>query len=142
MEFDTCRGVLPEEKVTPQKFVVDVRVETDKIVAAANSDNIDDALNYVGVYEIIHDIMMNQQWDLIETVAMMISTAVVEKYEGIICVDTRVTKMNPPIEGFTGSISCEYSVFGVEREGDDFYDLDNEFEYEDQDGNIISFPRI
>ena len=143
MEFDACHGVLPEEKTTPQKFIVDVRIETDQIIAAASTDNINDALNYVGVYEIIHDIMMNKQWNLIETIAMKISTAIVEKYETIICVDTRITKVNPPIEGFTGNIMCEYSVFGAERDEDDgFYDLASEFEYEDQDGNIISFPRL
>jgi dihydroneopterin aldolase len=42
-------GVLETEKVTPQKFIVDVRIETDQVVTAANSDRIDDALNYVNV---------------------------------------------------------------------------------------------
>jgi len=143
MEFMTCHGILAEEKVTPQKFIVDVRIETDQIVTAASTDNINDALNYVGVYEIIHDIMMNKQWDLIETIAMKISTTVVEKYETIISIDTKVTKVNPPIEGFSGTVSCEYSAFGAESEEDEFiYDLEDEFEYEDHDGNIISFPRL
>ena len=107
-----CHGVLSEEKVTPQKFIVDVKVETDQIVTAANTDHIDDALNYVGIYEIIHDIMMNRQYDLIETIAMKISTTVVKKYETIISIDTKVTKVNPPIKGFTGTVSCEYLAFG------------------------------
>ena len=111
MEFMACHGVLAEEKVTPQKFIIDVKVETDKVVEAARTDHIEDALNYVGVYEIIHDIMMNEQYDLIETIAMKISTAVVEKYESVISIDTRVTKVNPPIAGFTGTVSCEYSAF-------------------------------
>ena len=142
MEFDACHGVLPEEKETPQKYIVDVRIETDQIIEAASTDNICDALNYVGVYKIVHDVMMKKQWNLIETIAMKICTEIVENYETIICVDTRITKVNPPIEGFSGNITCEYSVFGAAKEDDGFYDLENDFEYEDQDGNIISFPRL
>jgi len=114
MEFMACHGVLEEEKMTPQKFIVDVKIETDKVIEAAESDNIEDALNYVGVYEVIKNIMMNQQYDLIETIAMKISTEIVEKYETVICVDTKVTKVNPPIEGYTGTVSCEYVTFGSE----------------------------
>jgi len=112
MEFMACHGVLDDEKVIPQKFIVDIRIETDQIITAADTDDINDALNYVGIYELIHDIMLNQQYDLIETIAMKISTEIVEKYESVISVDTKVTKANPPIEGFTGTVSCEYSAFG------------------------------
>ena len=114
MEFMACHGVLSEEKETPQKFIVDVRIETDQIVAAANTDNIDDTLNYVDIYKIIHDIMMNKQYDLIETIAMKISTTVTRRYKSVISIDTKITKVNPPIEGFTGTVSCEYSAFGSE----------------------------
>ena len=107
-----CHGVLDDEKVTPQKFIVDVKIETDQIIGAARTDCIEFALNYVDVYEMISHIMMNQQYDLIETIAMKISTGIVEKYGSIHSVDTKVTKANPPIEGFTGTVSCEYSAFG------------------------------
>jgi len=142
MEFLACHGVLPEEKKTPQKFMVDIRIETDQIIEAANTDNIKYALNYVGVYETVHNIMMKNQWNLIETMAAAISTTLMEKYDDmIISVFTRVTKMNPPIEGFVGSISCEYSAYAPREEGD-FYDTENEYAYEDDDGNLISFPRL
>ena len=114
MEFMACHGVLPEEKITPQKFIIDVRIETDQIITAATTDNINSALNYVGIYEFIHSIMKNEQYNLIETIAMKISTTAVKKYESIISIDTKVTKVNPPIEGFTGTVSCEYSAFGGE----------------------------
>jgi len=141
MEFEACHGVLPEEKKTPQKFTVDLRIETDQIIEAATTDNIEDALNYVGVFKIVRDIMMKKHCNLIETLAMKISTGLVEKYDEIICADVRVTKINPPIEGFSGSISCEYSAYGAGAEGE-FYDLDSEYEYEDEGGNLISFPRL
>jgi len=114
MEFTACHGVLSEEKTTPQKFVVDAKIETDKIITAAKTDNIEDALNYVGIYEIIKHIMINEQYDLIETIAAKIATTVVKKYPFIISIDIKVTKVNPPIEGFTGTVSCEYTAFGSE----------------------------
>ena len=141
MEFMACHGVLPEEKETPQKFTVDIRIETDQIITAASTDNIEDAINYVALYKRIHNIMMNNSWNLIETIAMKISTMIVEGYEEVIRADVRVTKENPPIEGFSGSISCEYSAFGGASDGE-FYDLDSGFEYEDDAGNIISLPRL
>ena len=76
---------------------------------------------------------------------MKISTGIVEKYDSVICADVKVTKLNPPIKGFTGTVSCEYTAFGDEHEADDFFDDyedEDGFEYEDQDGNIISFPRL
>jgi len=114
MEFMACHGVLPEEKITPQKFVVDVRIETDQIIEAARTDRIEDALNYVGAYDLIKNIMMNEQYELIETIAMKIATILVKNYPSIISVDVKVTKSTPPIEGFTGAVSCEYTAFGSE----------------------------
>lgn len=113
MEFMAKHGVLTEEKVTPQKFIVDVRIETDQIVTAAGTDKIADALNYVGVYELVYEIMMNQQFDLIETIAAKIAQEIVAKFSSIIAADVKVTKINPPIDGYTGTVSCEYLAFGA-----------------------------
>jgi hypothetical protein len=74
---------------------------------------------------------------------MTITTRIVEKYESVICVDAKVTKVNPPIEGCTGHVSCEYTAFGSGHNTDDYIDeYEGEYEYEDQDGNILSFPRL
>ncbi|MCL1990773.1 MAG: dihydroneopterin aldolase [Defluviitaleaceae bacterium] len=114
MAFMAKHGVLASEKLTAQKFLVDVKIETDQIVTAAVTDHIDDALNYVAIYELIQDIMLNQQYDLIETIAMKIATTLVKTYPVVISVDTKVTKVNPPIDGFIGTVSCEYCAFGSE----------------------------
>jgi len=114
MEFTACHGVLPEEKKNPQKFIVDLRIETDRVIYAAQTDHISQALNYADVYQIIRDLMMNNCFDLIETIAKKISEAVVRDYPECISVDVKVTKVNPPIEGFIGTVSCEYVAFGGE----------------------------
>lgn len=112
MEFMACHGVLDYEKIEPQKFIVDLKIETDKVVSAASTDNIHDALNYVNVFELVRKIMMDEQYDLIETIAKQISERVLILDSTCISVDTKITKVNPPIHGFTGSVSCEYSAFG------------------------------
>ena len=114
LEFIACHGVLAEEKVTPQTFIVDVKIETDKVIEAAQTDRIEDALNYVEVYEIIRVIMMENTYDLIETIAKEISEKIIRHDASCISVDTKVTKVNPPIEGFSGVVSCEYTAFGVD----------------------------
>ena len=143
MAFMACHGVLPEEKVTPQKFIVDVKIETHRVIKAAETDAINDALNYVSIYEMTENIMMNQQYDLIETIAMKIATKIVAQHEFVICANVKVTKVNPPIEGYNGTVSCEYDAFGngFERDFFDEHDKD-ELMYENQNRNIISFPRI
>lgn len=145
VEFMAKHGVLESEKIEAQKFIVDVKIETDQVAVSAETDKISDALNYADVYAIIHHIMMHEQYNLIETIAMKISTSIVENYESVICVDTKVTKVNPPIEGYTGTVSCEYTAFGAGQDEDDFLDnfeFKDGLEYEDPDGNIISFPRF
>ena len=114
MEFMAFHGVLEEEKVTPQKFIVDVKIETDQVLLAAQTDNIEDALNYADIYETIREIITNNQYDLIETLAKEISEQIITRHSGCVSVDTKVTKVNPPIEGFSGTVSCEYVAFGDE----------------------------
>ena len=114
MEFMACHGALDEEKVQPQKFIVDLKIETDKIVHAGVTDDLNDTLNYVRVFELVRQIMMEEQYQLIETLAKQISERVLSLDSACMSVDTKVTKVHPPIHGFTGSVSCEYSVFGRE----------------------------
>lgn len=113
VEFMACHGVLPFEKTTPQKFITDIRIETDQIITAAITDRIEDALNYVEIYEILRKIMLSEQYNLIETIAMKIATEIAQKYS-VISVDVKVTKVNPPIEGYIGTVSCEYTAYGSE----------------------------
>ena len=114
MEFMACHGVLDYEKDEPQKFIIDLKIETDKVVSAALTDDINEALNYVSVFELVRKIMIDEQYDMIETIAKQISERVLTLDSSCISVDVKVTKANPPIHGFTGCVSCEYSAFGSE----------------------------
>ena len=56
MEFKAYHGCLEQEKVRGNLFTVDFRGELD-LSAAAESDNLNDTLNYGEIYEIVADEM-------------------------------------------------------------------------------------
>jgi len=114
LEFMACHGVQDEEKTTPQKFIIDIKIETDTIIKAALTDKLEDCLDYVNVFELVRTIMMDEQYALLETLASQISNRIIQLDSSCISVETKVTKANPPIAGFTGMVSCDYLAFGSE----------------------------
>ena len=111
MKFVTCHGVLDAEKITPQEFTIDVKIATNAVEEAAKTDNINDALNYVTIFDLVYATMMDEQYDLIETIALTIAKKIVKNHEKAINAEVKVTKNNPPINGFTGTVSCIYTAF-------------------------------
>ena len=112
MAFTTCHGVLSHEKKTPQTFIVDVQIETDVVVQAGITDDVNDTINYADVYLHIQTIMNGEPVNLIETLAKKISDTLIANFCEAIAVTTKVTKVRPPIETFTGTVSCEYIAYG------------------------------
>ncbi|MBO8169765.1 MAG: dihydroneopterin aldolase [Thermoanaerobacteraceae bacterium] len=107
LEFYGYHGCLPGEKVTGQKFVVDVELFLN-LQPAALADDLDKTVDYGRLYEAIKDIVEKQRYDLIEAVAQriadrMLAERLVEK------VKVRVLKPEAPING-------KFNFFGVEIE--------------------------
>ena len=115
MMFLTCHGVLPEEKITPQEFMIDVRIGTKAILKAATTDNIEDALNYAEVFEVVKGVVMDRMFDLIEALAAAIGDEILQIFECCDNVRIKVTKMTPPIPEFNGTVACTYT--NVRQEG-------------------------
>jgi len=93
-------GVLQAEKELGQRFVVDVTLFGD-FSAAALSDNLNDALDYSRVHDLVCEAMVGQSFNLIEAAAghlctVLLRSTAAEK------VEVRVEKSTPPIPGFTG----------------------------------------
>ena len=73
----TCRGilgVLPEERVTPQRIVVNVVLDTDARPAAASGD-LADAVNYAAVAEAARALAETGAFRLVETLCERIAAA-------------------------------------------------------------------
>ena len=97
MEFHSFHGVLEREKVTGNHFVVDFRGELD-MRAAAESDNLNDALNYSEIYDAIAE-EMSVPSELLEHVAGRIIKALAEKFPQLASFSVRVSKRRPPVAG-------------------------------------------
>ena len=97
MEFKAYHGSLEQEKIRGNAFTVDFRGELD-LSAAAESDDLDDTLNYGEIYEIVAD-EMSIPSELLENVAGRIVKAIEVRYPQLISFSVRVSKKRPPVDG-------------------------------------------
>ena len=97
MEFRAFHGCLEREKVVGNDFIVDFRGEMD-MSAAAESDDLRDAVNYAEIYDVIKEEMAKPS-DLLEHVTGRIVKALEEKFPQFISFSVRVSKKRPPVSG-------------------------------------------
>jgi dihydroneopterin aldolase len=100
MRFLGRHGVLPEEKVTPQPFEVDLVLEAD-LADAAERDSLAATVDYAGLFDLVRDIVEARTFDLIEALAGAIATAVLSRTDPAIvaAVEVRVRKPEAPLGG-------------------------------------------
>ena len=99
MEFKAYHGCLEQEKVRGNEFVVDFRGELD-LSAAAESDNLNDTLNYADIYDIVA-YEMSVPSELLENVAGRIMKAIEAQFPQLVSFSIRVSKKRPPVDGVT-----------------------------------------
>jgi dihydroneopterin aldolase len=97
MHFYAYHGHFEAERIVGNDFLVDVWLETDCLKAAA-SDNLDDALNYQAVYDLIKNEMQVKS-HLLEHVAGRILNALFVDFPSIQKARIKVSKLNPPMGG-------------------------------------------
>ncbi|OQP04411.1 dihydroneopterin aldolase [Geobacillus sp. 46C-IIa] len=106
MEFYGYHGVLPEEHVLGQRFVIDVTLELD-LRPAGRSDCLEHTVNYADVYERCRAIVEERTFALIEAVAEAIADELLTAFPAVQRCAVRVTKPNPPIRGHYGHVAVE-----------------------------------
>ncbi len=107
MEFYAYHGCFKEEQVVGNRFLVKVSLETDCTIAA-ESDNITDALNYVSVYEIVREQIM-QNSHLLEHLNKRIIDGIYKQFPQLKKATVKVSKMNPPMGGQMKCVSVTFS---------------------------------
>lgn len=107
MKFFGHHGVTEEEKAKGEKYEVDCEIRTD-ISKCAESDNIDDAINYDMVYFLIQEHMENRRYNLVETIAERLKEEIKRKTNADKIL-IRVRKMSPPIIGQMDYFEVEIS---------------------------------
>lgn len=98
MEFWARHGCLPHEKESENLFVVDFRAETD-MTAAAESDRIEDTVDYGRIYDITARVMNGGHAGLLEHLAGKIAKAISAEFPDLQEFSVRVSKRRPPVNG-------------------------------------------
>lgn len=89
-------GVLASERAAGQEFIVDVTLTVDTARAAA-SDDLADTVDYSAVATDVHALVTGEPFDLIETLADRIATAVLAR-PGVQRAVVTVHKPHAPID--------------------------------------------
>jgi dihydroneopterin aldolase len=99
--FEARHGVYPSEKVNPGIFTIDVELGLElgeKVVSLC------DTVDYAHLYSLISE-RMSKPTPLLETLAHDISAMLLESDGRIRSISMKITKCNPPIPEFRGSVS-------------------------------------
>ncbi|MFA7115888.1 MAG: dihydroneopterin aldolase [Bacteroidales bacterium] len=101
MKFFSNHGCFEEERTIGNPFIVDFEGEynTDKV---AETDNLDEALNYQLIFNIIKEEMAIPS-NLLENVAGRILKRIKKDFPELESASISIAKMNPPLGGQVGS---------------------------------------
>ncbi len=103
MEFFAFHGLLDEEQKIGNRFIVEIKIDSDFSQAAIN-DDIKETVNYAEVHELVKK-EMSVPSRLIEHVAKRIQNAVMNNIAGINHLEVKVIKLRPPINGIMEKVS-------------------------------------
>ncbi len=98
-------GALPEEQVLGQWFEVDLTFWLDLAPAGA-SDALADTLDYRTAIAQVQTLLSTARFALIERLAAAIADQLLQ-LPGVEQVQVRLTKLTPPIPGFSGQVTVE-----------------------------------
>lgn len=103
MEFRAFHGCYPLERIVGNRFLVNVAIKADLSLPAA-SDNVNDTINYLSVYETVHD-EMTVESHILEHVAQRIIDAIYRRFPQSQHIRVKVSKMAPPLGGKIKKVS-------------------------------------
>ena len=95
-------GIYPEEGEAGNRFRVDVAIRGD-LAAAADSDDIDDTIDYQGVVRLVSEVNRRRRFNLIESFAGALADGLLDRFPRGEEVFVRVRKLAPMN---LGNVSC------------------------------------
>jgi len=105
MKFFGYHGCEEFEKRNGQIFEVDADILAD-LSAACRTDSLNDAVNYVDIFEKIKDVMEKERYDLLERVAQLLADRVLEDSR-VTAVVLRIRKPGVPLSGMLDGVQIE-----------------------------------
>ncbi|HVN47421.1 MAG TPA: dihydroneopterin aldolase [Bacteroidota bacterium] len=104
--FYAYHGVLTDEQNLGGKFEVDVELHCD-FSKGAQSDRLEDTVNYERVYDSIRTIVLEKKHLLLESLASTIGKTILEKFSLVQKVRVRVRKPGAPVKGVIDYVEVE-----------------------------------
>ena len=104
--FYAYHGVLEEEAKMGQRFKIDVQLTLEDGLEFAK-DTPEQTVNYVEVYSVVKKIVENVRFNLIERLAEVIASELLEQFSKVVEATIRVKKPSVPVDAV-----CDY--FSVE----------------------------
>lgn len=98
LRFHGTHGVLPEEAVLGQPWIIDLDLVVD-IARAAATDDLAETVNYVAVHDLVRDIVTGERVALVETLANRILSAVLSAQPRVRSATVVIHKPHVPIAG-------------------------------------------
>ena len=108
MEFYAFHGHYQEEQIVGNRFLVDLELETD-LSTPADSDQLEDAVNYQQAYKLIKHEMRRTKSKLLENIGKRILDALFSEMDGIEKATVKIRKMHPPMGGPIQSVGVKMS---------------------------------
>lgn len=108
MSFHTFNGVFAEEKKLGQRLEIDAEL-TYPIEEKVLHDNLKETVSYADIYQTIEDFVLNNNYNLIESVANHLLKKILATYPTIQAVKLKVRKYSVPIAGIFDNIEIEVS---------------------------------
>lgn len=99
-------GVLPEEAIIGNHYVVNLEVHAD-LEKASQTDDLNDTINYAEINEIIHK-EMEIRSQLLEHVIGRIINKIESQFPQITFIKIKLTKTIPPMRGEMKGVSLEF----------------------------------
>lgn len=95
LRFHAYHGVLPQERVVGNEYVVNVQIDYS-VARAMLSDDVEDTLNYAEVFALIAQEMALPS-RLLERVGYRICERLTAAYPAISTIELDIRKLNPPM---------------------------------------------
>ena len=104
--FYAYHGVLLDEQNLGGKFEVDVDLHCD-LTKGANSDHLDDTVNYERVYDCIRTSVLEKKHLLLESLASAVGRGILKNFSRVHSVTVRVRKPSAPVKGIIDYVEVE-----------------------------------
>ena len=105
MTFYGYHGISAAERQTGRRFEVDVELMVD-MDKPARTDKLKDTVNYTEVYRIVEQMVLQNSFALLETIAVKLANQILKKFKPQE-VTVRVRKKIPPVPGNLDHIEVE-----------------------------------